>query len=244
VKVINITRYNTEDLQAVVDLFVRYHPKWDYRWNTGDLYRRDVPLTLVFGEGTPKATHIYWRAAEQGVRNYVARTPWKAPHRIRLLPTDLIVGNPVEMLTQQEDNEGHLRAPLEVAEQIYYLLQSRFDHSHHLRGPEIVIQTLENEAKRSGTSFCIRYKLSPKRRPTSESKEYELQYRMRVHLADLRGRSKRAAEALSDVTHNANSLLKLAKGRTDGMPFDLDEMRALLTELETTTLPAVRRYQS
>ena len=242
-KVINITRYHDADLQAVVDLFCRRTPKRTLPWGTETLYSGDLPTSLVFTEGMPRGM-VYWGDKNAAVRNYVARSPWRAPHRVRVRPPDKIVENFVEMLTLHPDNEGYYRAPVEFAAQVYYTVASRFDNSKSRTAAADLVAMLESETARTGTSFCVRYRFSPKRRPTSESKEYELQYRMRVRLKDLRREAKRGLQALSEVSGQAEALLMLAKERTEGLPFDPSDMRMLLTELETSTFPAVRRFRS
>ena len=116
-KVLNITRYHTADLQAVVDLFCRRTPKWKQRWGTEILYDGNLPASLVFTEGMPRGM-VYWGDKNAAVRSYVARTLWRAPHRVRVRPPDKLVENFIEVLTQQSDNEGYYRAPVELAAQL------------------------------------------------------------------------------------------------------------------------------
>jgi hypothetical protein len=241
-KVLNNTRYHEGDLQAVVDLFYQNNLDWRFRWGTSSNYPPNNTFPLVFSEATLNEGGYYMGSSHPPERTMVGRTSWKSPHRMRLLPVDKVVTNPVESLSQEADQGGFYTAPFTLTVQIYQILEQRFASNRYGRSGSDIAEFLKQAAHKDHRPYTIRYRFGPKPRASAASRELEFQHSSRIKIGAIAYRARQARGNLEKMAYEMAMLLKNTKDRTEGLPFDPAEMKSVLDALNASVLPTLNHH--
>ena len=227
--IINYTRYNTSDLQAIVDR-IDSHPAF-----TGWRIAPDKSLTLTeFDPSNPyvNTRSMRWNKSEVPVKRYIAKGTWGVPQNISLLIPAKIYENALESLTQAAMEDGEQLVPKAMLTALIEGLQARlkypaYNGTHH---PDVNIIS-------EGLRIRINKKPELKRPKTSPSaaadsrKLYAQQNVRMVRWTAERSRSEliRLARKHFPVTETH------LKGRTQL----LDAVRVAVLEAETALQKAI-----
>ena len=242
IKVLNNSRYHDQDLQDIADLFCDNNPKWGFRWGSDKFYDLTNGFMLVVKEANFSEGSFYLSPNQPQERALVGRFAWKSPHRLRLMNTDKIVKNPVEALTLQSDQHGHSTAGHQMAAQVYYALDQRFSPNRYHRMGEDIVSIVDKAGKERRRPYTVRYRIGTKRRTSTASREVDFQHNARLKQSNMSYRADQAFRGLAKLAYEAEQLLKLTKGRTEGLNFDPDAVRKMVEQLYGVTLPLVNSY--
>jgi len=117
----NYTRYNTEDLQKIVDHVSQLNG-----------FKAWAVDKLVFSEFDPKNPNLPGRrwghgGGDKPVKKYIAKMCWSDRSRIALLVPSKIYDNPLEALAQNEEE----LAPVAMLKAVVGAVRDRGDGSHY-----------------------------------------------------------------------------------------------------------------
>lgn len=242
IKVLNNSRYHDEDLQDIVDLFVANNPKRSFRWGTDKYYDLNN-FAVVFSEASFSEASFYLGQNRTPERMVVGRSAWKSPHRIRLLNVDKLIQNPVEALTAAAGSDGYLTAGHKMAAQIYHTLEARFpNNGRFARANDDVVSVVEAAGQNRGKPYRVRYRNGTKRRVSNASREVDFQHNARLKQSNMQYRAEQAFRGLAKLAYESEQLLKLTKGRTEGLNFDPNSVRKIVEQLYGNTIPLVQSY--
>ena len=238
-KIINDSRYNTDDLQALVDLFYRHEMPTedpDLRWGVGKYYKPGM-FTLHITEGYSGGA-MMWRGASQSqVRQYIKPSNWRAPHRMKMLTADLIVNNPLAALSAQADDLGNLQAPEDVAIQFYMHLGVRFGTNHNL-AYDVVTRHLQSAY---GKGVRIRYRLGRRPKISAAGRELEGWWKISNKLWDVQYRAQGTLHNARRLSEELRRLLDFSKGRDD-LTFDPEHAEKLRALLNVDVVPLLEAH--
>jgi len=208
-KLINNTRYCTEDLQAICDLALRFAGPaatagHGFQYN-GVKQLSDV--TLVFAEhnvGHRKvATWPISGGPGQQERMYVKRASWTNPHKVYIMNTELVETNRLAMLTMASDKDGWVQAPTDVVKQLLGTFCDR------VQGVERAFRSKAFDHLLS-VPMRLRYRIGPKVKATGEAKAVDREMKIRSGRRKAKARTRRSAYELGLLQHQLLLLDKLA----------------------------------
>jgi len=240
-KMINDSRYNTDDLQAIVDAFCADEltdGKPQLRWGAEKHYPPGG-FAVHITEGFSGGSTIWTGSGQTPVRAYVKPTPWRAPHNVKLLNSDLILTNALDALTAKTDRDGYYRAPFDLAVQIYMGLSNRLGTTRSL--------TYETAASRvarlSGGArvYGVRYRIGPRRKMSGEGRALESSWKIYSKMSNVAYRASQTLHAAQKLQDELRILLDYAEGRDD-LPFDPAKAAEMRDNLLTNLIPAVRQH--
>lgn len=210
-KLINNTRYCTEDMEAIVDMVMSKIlpgtvPGYSFRYRQGHVLTVE-DIQLVLNEhNIPNKECYTWdpSGTEQGkVRMFVKPQSWSTPHRVYLMNPEMVEANKMAMLTATEDAEGWFDAPYELKEQFVSTLVDR------LHGPPAIKVALKSaKLAFQASPKPLRYKIGAKTKPSAAGKELERVLHVYKLQSEVHTRANRASGELYRVE---NALRKLDK---------------------------------
>jgi hypothetical protein len=222
-KLINNTRYCTEDLQAICDLAVRFAGPsatagHGFQYN-GITQLSDV--TLVFAEhniGHRKtSTWLPGGGPVAQERMYVKRQSWVNPHKVYIMNTELVETNTLAMLTMTGDRDGWVQAPEEVIKQLLTAFCDRVQANERSFRSKAFAHLLS-------VPMRLRYRIGAKVKATSEAKAADREMKIRSSRRKAKVRTRRSAHELILLQHQLILLDKLAP-EADGQTLTKQERK-------------------
>ena len=211
-KLINNTRYCTEDMQAIVDMVMSKIipgtvPGYSFRYRQCHVLKvEDIQLVLNEHDIPNKEVHSWDPSGTKHgrVRMFVKPQSWSNPHRVYLMNPRMVEANKMAMLTATEDAEGWFDAPHELKEQFVATLVDR------LHGPpaiQVGLKAARLEFQAAPTR--LRYRIGTKPKPSAVGKELERVLHVYKLQNEVDTRAKRASSELHRVETTLRRLDKL-----------------------------------
>ena len=124
--IINYTRYNTEDLQAIVERIEQMpgYKGWRIAAGTALTVSEFDPADLYYKQKR-------WMASSPKVKKYVGKLSWSLPHKLSLLNPTKVYENALEAFSQAGADDGEQLAPQAMLLAVISTLRDRLTYESH-----------------------------------------------------------------------------------------------------------------
>jgi len=231
--IINYTRYNTGDLQDIVNR-IESHPAF-----IGWRIAADKSLTVTeFDPANPyvNTRSMRWNKSEAPVKRYVAKGTWGVPQNIALLIPAKIYENALESLTQAASEDGEQLVPKAMLTAFIEALQGRLKYPAY---NGLVSQEVNIISSGLDTGLRIRINKKPELKKPKTSPSAAADARKLYAQQNVRMVRWTAEKSRSELIRLARKHFPVADTHLKGRVQLLDPVRVAVLEAETALQKAI-----